>query len=122
MGHLNRVRQELRELLRGGVRGGEPPLAARIAVGRAARRLYLWVRPAPTRATARELYVTAIQHGVAYAIGTLFYTDGGGGRHIRLNFAAHPPARIEEGFRRLSAAWQDWQQTYAPAVRRAPIL
>jgi DNA-binding transcriptional MocR family regulator len=72
--------------------------------------------------TAAELYVTAIQHGVAYAIGTLFHTDGGGNLHIRLNFATHPPARIHEGFKRLGEAWSAWQESYAPAVQRTPIL
>jgi DNA-binding transcriptional MocR family regulator len=52
----------------------------------------------------------------------LFHTDGGGSRYIRLNFASHPPARIEEGFRRLNEAWYAWQETYRPATRRTPIL
>jgi 2-aminoadipate transaminase len=84
--------------------------------------LYLWVRLPDVGPTAAELYVTAIQHGVAYAMGTLFHTDGHGSRHIRLNFAAHSPARIAEGFKRIGAAWYAWQQEYAPAVRRTPIL
>jgi DNA-binding transcriptional MocR family regulator len=84
--------------------------------------LYLWVRLPDEGPTAAELYITAIQHGVSYAIGTLFHTDGGGSRHLRLNFATHPTARIEEGIKRLGAAWQVWQERMEPAVRRAPIL
>ena len=84
--------------------------------------LYLWVQLPDDGPTAAELYVTAIQHGVAYAMGTLFHTDGGGNRHIRLNFAAHSPSRIKEGFKRLGEAWYAWQQEYEPAVRRTPIL
>jgi DNA-binding transcriptional MocR family regulator len=121
-GHLNRVRTELR--------------ARSVAACEAARRylppgsswteptggLYLWVRLPDDGPTAAELYVTAVRHGVAYAIGTLFHTNGQGNRYLRLNFSAHSPTRIEEGFRRIGAAWEAWQEEYAPAVRRTPIL
>jgi DNA-binding transcriptional MocR family regulator len=122
IGHLNRVRLELRERCTAACLAATRYLPPGSQWAEPSGGMYLWVRLPDDGPTAAELYVTAIQHGVAYAIGTLFYTDGGGGRHIRLNFAAHPPARIEEGFRRLGAAWEAWQQTYAPAVRRAPIL
>jgi DNA-binding transcriptional MocR family regulator len=82
----------------------------------------LWIKLPDSGPTAAELYVTAIQHGVAYAIGTLFHTDGGGSRYIRINFASQNPTRIEEGFRRLGQAWQTWQENYQPSVQRAPIL
>lgn len=122
VGHLNRVRQELRERCAAACLAATRYLPPGSQWAEPSGGLYLWVRLPDDGPTAAELYVTAIQHGVAYAIGTLFYAGGGGSRHIRLNFAAHPPARIEEGLRRLGAAWQDWQRTYAPAVRRAPIL
>jgi len=122
VGHLNRVRQELRERCAAAFAAATRYLPPGSQWAEPSGGMYLWVRLPDDGPTAAELYVTAIQHGVAYAIGTLFYTDGGGSRHIRLNFTAHPPARIEEGFRRLGAAWQDWQRTYAPSVRRAPIL
>ena len=75
---------------------------------------------------AQRMWVTVVISvgviGWAYAIGTLFHTDGGGNRHICLNFATQPPARIEEGFRRLGEAWKAWQASYGPAVRRTPML
>lgn len=122
VGHLNRVRKELRERCAAACAAARRHLPPGSQWAEPEGGMYLWVRLPDDGPSAAELYVTAVQHGVAYAIGTLFYTDGSGGRYIRLNFAAHPPARIEEGFRRLGAAWHAWQQTYAPTVRRAPIL
>lgn len=121
-GHLNRVRQELRQRCAAACAAAQRHLPPGSQWTEPGGGMYLWVRLPDDGPTAAELYVTAVQHGVAYAIGTLFHTDGSGGRHIRLNFAAHPPARIEEGFRRLGAAWHAWQETYAPTVRRTPIL
>jgi GntR family transcriptional regulator/MocR family aminotransferase len=121
-GHLNRVRAELRlrcEVACEAAHAWLPPGSQWTEPGGG---LYLWVRLPDDGPTAAELYVTAIQHGVAYAIGTLFHTDGSGNRHIRLNFGTQPPARIREGFRRLGEAWHTWQDEYTPAVRRTPIL
>jgi GntR family transcriptional regulator/MocR family aminotransferase len=118
IGHLNRVRSELR------IRCGVAVTAARSYLPPGCKwvdptgGLYLWVQLPEDGPNAAELYVTAIQHGVAYAIGTLFHTDGGGNRHIRLNFATHSPARIQEGFKRLCKAWHAWQET----AHRTPIL
>lgn len=122
IGHLNRVRVELR------ARHAAAVAAARRYLPDGARwtapsgGLYLWVELPDDGPTAAELYPTAIQHGVAYAIGTLFHTDGSGNRYIRLNFATHTTARITDGFQRLGRAWQAWQADYQPNVRRAPIL
>lgn len=122
IGHLSRVRAELRARCEAACQAAARHLPPGSQWVEPRGGLYLWVRLPDDGPTAAELYVTAIQHGVAYAIGTLFHTDGGGSRHIRLNFASHPPARIEEGFRRLGAAWRAWQATVQPAVHRTPIL
>jgi GntR family transcriptional regulator/MocR family aminotransferase len=122
IGHLNRVRSELRVRCEAACTAAKYHLPPGSQWVEPTGGLYLWVRLPDEGPTAAELYITAIQHGVAYALGTLFHTDGGGNRHIRLNFASHPPARIEEGFQRLSKAWYAWQETYKPAVRRTPIL
>ncbi|MBN1202228.1 MAG: PLP-dependent aminotransferase family protein [Anaerolineae bacterium] len=121
-GHLNRIRAELHARCETAVDAARRYLPPGSKWVEPSGGLYLWVQLPDNGPTAAELYVTAIQHGVAYAIGTLFHTDGSGGRHIRLNFAAHPPTRIQEGFKRLGEAWDAWQQTYAPAIRRTPIL
>jgi GntR family transcriptional regulator/MocR family aminotransferase len=122
IGHLNRVRTELRARCEAACAAAERYLPPGARWVEPTGGLYLWVRLPDEGPTAAELYITAIQHGVSYAIGTLFHTDGGGSRHIRLNFATHPTARIEEGIKRLGAAWQVWQERMEPAVRRAPIL
>ncbi|HML22576.1 MAG TPA: PLP-dependent aminotransferase family protein [Aggregatilinea sp.] len=121
-GHLNRVRAELRLRCDTAIAAAKRYLPPGSSWEAPSGGLYLWVRLPDDGPTAAELYVTAIQHGVAYAIGTLFYTDGDGHRYIRLNFSTYPPAKIEEGFRRLGAAWQSWQATYRPALRRMPVL
>lgn len=69
--------------------------------------LYLWVELPRTGPNSAELYVNAVQTGVAYAMGAIFHTNGGGSHHMRLNFAAHKPFEIEEAFRRLGRAWRE---------------
>lgn len=83
--------------------------------------LTLWAQLPRTGPNAAELYVTAVQHGVAYAIGNVFYTNGGGAYKIRLNFGAHSPERIEEGFRRLGRAWRELAVDYAE-MDKSPLL
>ncbi|MBI5957624.1 MAG: PLP-dependent aminotransferase family protein [Chloroflexi bacterium] len=122
VGHLNRVRSELRTRCAAAQTAAKRYLPTGSEWTEPTGGLYLWIRLPDNGPTAAELYVTAIQHGVAYAIGTLFHTDGGGSRHIRINFASQTPARIEEGFRRLGQAWRTWQENYQPSVHRAPIL
>lgn len=122
-GHLNRVRAALRQRCETACDAAARYLPPGSQWTAPSGGLYLWVRLPDEGPTAAELYLTAIQHGVSYAIGTLFHTDGGGHRYLRLNFSAQPPARIVEGFKRLGAAWDDWCVTYEkPAARRAPIL
>ncbi len=69
--------------------------------------MYLWVKLPKTGPTAAELYITAVQMGVDYAIGTIFYTNGCGAYQMRINYGAHSPTDIEQGFRRLGRAWRE---------------
>jgi GntR family transcriptional regulator / MocR family aminotransferase len=69
--------------------------------------MYLWVQLPKNGPTAAELYITAIQTGVAYAIGNVFYTNGCGSHRIRINYGAQKPADIEEGIKRLGRAWRE---------------
>jgi DNA-binding transcriptional MocR family regulator len=71
--------------------------------------------------TGAELYISAIQHGVAYAIGSVFYTNGCGSHRIRLNYGIHPPEDIEEGFKRLGRAWRELAVEYAD-MDKSPLL
>jgi DNA-binding transcriptional MocR family regulator len=52
-----------------------------------------------------SLLERAIQHGVVFVAGSAFHVDGSGCDTIRLSFSAPPPERIEEGVRRLAAAF-----------------
>jgi DNA-binding transcriptional MocR family regulator len=119
-GHLERVRHACRErrdaaleaarrFLPEGARWSEPPGG-----------VYLWIELPHDGPTAAELYVSAIQHGVAFAIGATFHTDGNGPYFIRINFAAQPPDQIREGMRRLASAWRSVATSRASSV--APIL
>lgn len=121
-GHLNRVRSELRARCEAACEAAHRWLPAGSSWEQPGGGMYLWVRLPDEGPSAADLYLTAIRHGVAYAVGTLFHTDGAGERYLRINFGAHPPARIAEGFRRLNAAWSTWQEERAAPVRRAPIL
>ncbi len=83
--------------------------------------LYLWIELPKSGPTAAELFISAIQMGVAYAIGNVFYTNGSGSYHLRLNYAAQKPADIEEGFKRMGRAWRELAYDYAE-MEKSPIL
>lgn len=122
IGHLNRVRGELRARCETAIEAAHHFLPPGSRWAEPTGGLYLWIQLPDDGPTAAELYVTAIQHGAAYAIGSLFHTDGSGNRHIRLNFASHPSPRITEGLKRLGEAWRAWQILYHPTALRTPIL
>ena len=81
----------------------------------------LWVELPNTGPNAAELYISAIQSGVSYAIGNVFFTNSGGSYHMRLNYGAHTPEEIQEGFRRLGRAWRDLACDYDD-MEKSPIL
>ncbi len=83
--------------------------------------LYLWVQLPPSGPTAAELFISAIQMEVAYAIGNVFHTDNSGAYHLRINYALQEPAQIEEGFRRLGRAWRELACDYDD-MEKAPLL
>jgi DNA-binding transcriptional MocR family regulator len=83
--------------------------------------LYLWIELPKTGPSSAELFISAIQEGVAYAIGSVFFTDGRGSHRLRLNFAAQRPADIEEGMRRLGRAWRELAVDYAE-MEKMPLL
>ncbi len=74
--------------------------------------LYLWVTLPNTGPTAAELYIAAVQNGVAFAIGNIFHLDHGGSFNMRLNYGLQTPERITEGFRRLGQAWENLAADY----------
>ena len=79
--------------------------------------LYLWVELPAKGPSATETFIAAIQRDVAFAIGSLFYTGDGGSHALRLNFGIHQPAVIEEGFKRIGAAWKGLVAEYGAAEK-----
>lgn len=62
--------------------------------------LFLWVT-LPEWLDAAEVLQAALAAHVAFVPGASFFAQGGGHNTMRLNFSCMPPARIEEGIRRL---------------------
>jgi len=75
--------------------------------------VYLWVTLPKPGPTAAELFISAVQKNVSFAIGNVFFMHGGGTRNMRLNYGMQRPELIEEGFKRLGAAWNEMaEQSY----------
>ena len=67
--------------------------------------LFLWLQ-LPNGLSANDLYRTAVEGGVSFAPGSLFFPGQREQSYLRLNFVSHPPDVIEEGIRRLGVAIQ----------------
>jgi DNA-binding transcriptional MocR family regulator len=65
--------------------------------------LCLWLT-LPEPISAAPLYLSAIDYGVAFAVGSVFFPQSPADSSLRLNFAAHSPSQIDEGLRRLGGA------------------
>lgn len=83
--------------------------------------LYLWAKLPTTGPTAAELFIAAVQNHVAFAIGNIFYLNGGGAYHMRLNYGLQSPELIEEGFCRLGRAWRNLACDY-DEMDKSPVL
>lgn len=75
--------------------------------------IYVWIKLPEDGPSATDLYIHAVQMGVAFAPGLIFFPDGQGERCLRLNMVAYPPEVIEEGVRRLAGAWADLVSRYS---------
>lgn len=62
---------------------------------------FVWVELPETVDTA-EMLPDAVEAGVAYIPGPMFYTDGGGEHCLRLSFSRAPPPAIERGVEALA--------------------
>jgi DNA-binding transcriptional MocR family regulator len=121
IGHLDRVRRACRDRRDAALDAARRHLPAGAQWSEPSGGVYLWIELPHDGPTAAELYVSAIQHGVAFAIGSMFHTDGSGVYFIRINFAAQPPDQIDEGMRRLGEAWRALA-TSTLSSSRSPIL
>jgi len=83
--------------------------------------MYLWLELPIDGPTATELYLHAVRAGVAFAMGPLFYTDGQGGYHLRLNMSAYPPDKIREGIGRLGDAWRELAAGHVSTDQTSPV-
>jgi GntR family transcriptional regulator/MocR family aminotransferase len=107
IGHLSRVRAELRmrcEVACAAAKHHLPPGCQWVEPSGG---LYLWVRLPDEGPTAAEISRRSARRG--HAPGTLFHTDGGGTLHP-IEFRGAAPARIEEG----CGAGEAWRLAGSP--------
>jgi len=67
--------------------------------------LFLWVR-LPEQIDTEAMFKRAIEHRVAYVVGSAFYPDGNGRNEMRLSFSLGSIDQIEEGIKRLAEVVQ----------------
>jgi 2-aminoadipate transaminase len=67
--------------------------------------LFLWLR-LPEGFSSDELFPLALEEGVAFNPGSLFYLDGIDQGWMRLNFTTNSPEVIESGVKRVGRAIQ----------------
>jgi 2-aminoadipate transaminase len=65
--------------------------------------MFLWLT-LPERIDTQDIFMTAIEHNVAYVIGRPFHCDRSGGNTMRLNYSFPSVEQIETGIQQLSEA------------------
>ncbi len=65
--------------------------------------MFLWLT-LPERIDTKDIFMTAIEHDVAYVIGRPFHCDRSGGNTMRLNYSFPSVEQIKKGIQRLSEA------------------
>jgi 2-aminoadipate transaminase len=65
--------------------------------------MFLWLT-LPERIDTKEIFMTAIEHNVAYVIGRPFHCDRSGGNTLRLNYSFPSVEQIEKGISYLAEA------------------
>jgi 2-aminoadipate transaminase len=68
--------------------------------------MFIWLT-LPPGLSSTEVFEQTLKKGVAVLPGTPFYTDGGGGNTIRLNFSNSTEQKIIIGMERLSRVLHD---------------
>lgn len=77
--------------------------------------MHLWV-VLPEGFSALDLHRAALDQGLSFAPGPLFFKDGRGTNCLRLNFSTHPPATTREAIRRLARILPVHELTCGPAA------
>jgi len=65
--------------------------------------MFIWL-VLPERIDTKEIFMTAIEHNVAYVIGRPFHCDHSGGNTLRLNYSFPSEDQIETGIKHLADA------------------
>ncbi len=110
--HLQKVRDAYRQRRRAMLEALAEYMPAEAQWTEPSGGLYLWVQLPADGPSATTLYIHALELGVAFAPGHLFYMPSSGeppvraNHRLRLNFALHPPGDIHDGIRRLARAWE----------------
>ncbi|MFP4548948.1 MAG: PLP-dependent aminotransferase family protein [Fidelibacterota bacterium] len=63
--------------------------------------MFLWIE-LPEHVDTKEIFMTAIEHEVAYIIGAPFYHDGSGKNTMRLSYSFPSIDQIKEGIKRMA--------------------
>ncbi len=63
--------------------------------------MFLWIK-LPKHVDTKEIFMTAIEHNVAYIIGSPFHHHGGGKNTMRLSYSFPSIDQIHEGIKRLA--------------------
>jgi DNA-binding transcriptional MocR family regulator len=100
---IDRIIEVYRERRDAMIRALEREMPEGTRFTRPAGGLFLWVT-LPGGLDARALLEHALDHGVAFVPGDSCFPNGGHRDTLRLNYSNMPPARIEEGVRRIGAA------------------
>jgi 2-aminoadipate transaminase len=65
--------------------------------------MFIWLT-LPERIDTKEIFMTAIEHNVAYVIGRPFHCDRSGGNTLRLNYSFPAVEEIDKGIQHLAQA------------------
>ena len=119
--HLERNNRELRRRRDAALEAAEEHFPPGTTWNMPEGGLYLWAQLPKSGPTAAELFIAAVQNQVAFAIGNIFYLNGGGSHNMRLNYGLQTPERIQEGFKRLGRAWRNLACDY-DEIEKSPLF
>jgi DNA-binding transcriptional MocR family regulator len=98
--HLSRLRKALRERRDAMLEAIHSSFPRDAEITEPKGGMHLWV-VLPEDLSSLELHRTAINHGLGFAPGPLFFPDGRGTNCLRLNFSTHEPSVTREAIARL---------------------